>query len=108
MAFPDLAKKHSTFIAAHGPTETIEYRPMGHALWDSVSAKVTRNPLSPLGEALTNTIDVFVSRAAVLEPNVLGDTVRLPGEEGKPQYVVTEILGEWSTSQGHWLLRCTK
>lgn len=81
---------------------------MGAAIWQSFSAKVTRNPVDALGQVLVNRLDVYLSRQDVPNVNLMSDLVRLPGEEGKPQYRVEELLSDRSEQQGHWLVRCTK
>lgn len=90
--------------------EDIEYRPEGHAFWDSCRASVDRNPVGADGEFLANTVDIAVRASDVTEdrPHVKLDKVRVTTAGEKAEYFVSLLLQEWRPSQGHWLLRCTR
>lgn len=109
MPFPDLAKQHASFIAAHVFGETIKYKPGGAAIWQSMQAIVTRRNPDPFGAVLANRVDVFVSRADVPEPRVGEDMIQLPVDqdfgEALASYRVEEILSE---SAGGYDLRAIK
>lgn len=107
MSFTDLAKSHATFIA-NGPfSETIGYLARDTDAWTTVHATVTRELVSPIGEAIKGVIRVFVSKAEVPDVFRQGSTIRLePQFAGDPQilYRVTEV----KATEGGWILEATK
>lgn len=109
MAFPDLAKRHAGYVAGHALGEEIEYLSWPSPVWIQPKAKVERNPLNPLGEVLTNTVAVYVSKSDV--PNIaLGkDQVRLLADsksgEPTPTYRVHQVIREGA---GDWYLACVR
>ena len=109
MAFADLAKSHAAYVASHVLGESVQYQAHPGATWATLKAKVQRRPVDPIGQVLSNSVEVFVSKSAVAKVSVGKDQVRLTADakvgEPVPRYRVTEILGE---GPGHWWLRCVK
>lgn len=94
-------------IAAGPLGEQILYRAHPIPIFTAINATVTRRPVDPVGEVLSNSIDIFVSKTDVPTISVGNDNVKLladakPGV-APPRYVVEEVLQE---SPGSWSLRC--
>lgn len=94
-------------IAAGPLGEQILYRADPTSVFKSLNATVTRRPVDQVGEVLSRSIDILVSKTDVPDISIGKDNVKLlsdskPGSAA-PRYTVEELLQE---SPGSWSLRC--
>lgn len=103
MSFADFAKLHATGIAEGPAGEEIQYLPYPAGAWQSLHAVVTRDPVDDFGNALSNVIRVFISKAVLAAVWVQKDRVRLAVASGDTprEFGVSRII---SSNLGNWFL----
>lgn len=105
-------RKRAAAFLADTDGEQVRYRPYPSLEWLTVDARLEREPPSPDGNVLKNTIELYVSKTNVPEVHLKLDEIEVladqKADEEPPLYTPEEVLEGREPTVGHWLLRCVR
>lgn len=108
--FAEAAQGHVDFVTAGPRGEVVEYLPHGETVPVPVRATITRNPVTPEGQVLANTVRLWISKAQVPGLCLQRDKFRIPDPHRKPGEVppwYTAIQLDGDGIAHYWVL-CTR